>query len=464
MPSLELFGDPRKPMSCLRCGKEVLSRKSPARNRDGSVCDKIFCSRECYDLHRISVRESRAKQCETCGASFIPAGGTSPRFCSWGCRLEAKRGKPIHCLMCNGLFTPVKKIMRGDRVAWISYNPKDGRATCSHECHIQWIKTNPDRKRKISEAFTGELHPNWKGGRSWASNTSYRGSEWEKIAERARRRDGHACQKCGLNRAESEIKFGRELDVHHIVPFHNWPNAKKANRLSNLITLCKSCHRAEEAKCAEVQFTLLLADNNSGQRRGHAWGEKHPSAKLTKIQATRIRERAGKGEFLSDLSKEYGITIGAISALVSGKTWKKLSIGHVPRHSRPRNARAAKGEAAGNVRFTEAQITDIRQRAFDGERLDSIGSDYGLTYHGVYQIVKGKIWKHLPILGYQPHRNHIFHKGSDKPLAKVKEEDVVLIRSRHANGETIVSISADYQLSTTAVANIIHRKTWKHVK
>lgn len=73
-----------------------------------------------------------------------------------------------------------------------------------------------------------EKHPNWLGG-----NTEY-GSEFDnKLKEQVRFRDEYICQICGC----SQLENGKQLDVHHI------DYNKKNNILSNLISLCISCHR-----------------------------------------------------------------------------------------------------------------------------------------------------------------------------------------------------------------------------
>lgn len=99
-----------------------------------------------------------------------------------------------------------------------------------------------ETKRKISEALkkcrlrnplVRENHPRWKGGYE-----PYYGSDWPKQKRRARKRDNYTCRICD-RKAD-----GRALDVHHIVSFRKFgqDRYKEANQLSNLITLCFSCH------------------------------------------------------------------------------------------------------------------------------------------------------------------------------------------------------------------------------
>ena len=75
-----------------------------------------------------------------------------------------------------------------------------------------------------------------------------RGPNWDEQRKRARARDGYRCRHCGVGERE-----GRAHDVHHIQPFRTFGYARgqndrylEANRLENLVTLCRSCHRRVE--------------------------------------------------------------------------------------------------------------------------------------------------------------------------------------------------------------------------
>lgn len=84
-----------------------------------------------------------------------------------------------------------------------------------------------------------------------------RGPSWPKQRDLARRRDGYRCRWCG-----APERPGRQHEVHHIRPFREFKwipgeneNHLQANALSNLITLCPTCHRRAEQNVA-VQSTL----------------------------------------------------------------------------------------------------------------------------------------------------------------------------------------------------------------
>lgn len=74
----------------------------------------------------------------------------------------------------------------------------------------------------------------------WSASPNDYGSDWEQIRERALNRDGQRCQVCGASGQN------RPLHVHHIQPFRSFAEREAANHLSNLITLCPSCHRQAE--------------------------------------------------------------------------------------------------------------------------------------------------------------------------------------------------------------------------
>lgn len=68
--------------------------------------------------------------------------------------------------------------------------------------------------------------------------------EWEKLADRVRKRDKNTCRKCG--------KVGkRKLPVHHIIPY----KISRDHSMKNLITLCRKHHTKEENKYRRIGVT-----------------------------------------------------------------------------------------------------------------------------------------------------------------------------------------------------------------
>lgn len=74
----------------------------------------------------------------------------------------------------------------------------------------------------------------------WRSDPNDYGPNWQQQRRRARARDGYRCQICGVP------EQGQQHDIHHKIPFRTFASYQEANRLDNLVTLCRSCHRRAE--------------------------------------------------------------------------------------------------------------------------------------------------------------------------------------------------------------------------
>jgi 5-methylcytosine-specific restriction endonuclease McrA len=169
-------------VACTWCGKEKHIPPS-------AVKEYNFCNRRCLAAWRKGTNFSTRPNtqvtvtCETCGKSFL----RQPN--------AIKRSKHQYCS---------KK--------------------CFYEAHRQ--------------TMSGDNNPAWRGGLE-----PYYGPNWERQARRTRQRDNHTCQHCGITEAE----LGKLLHAHHIVPlreFHR--DFRRANALSNLVSLCSHCHKLLE--------------------------------------------------------------------------------------------------------------------------------------------------------------------------------------------------------------------------
>lgn len=216
---------------CANCGADRIGVDIKKR-RNGEPCDKVFCSRACYDEFRVKVAAQRTRQCDHCGKDYIKpgnVGNSGTRFCSAECRDAGMKAKPRRCVCCGAWMTPVKYV-KGRK----GFDSNVTGKVCSRECLHKWWKIDPDRKAKISAAFRGAKHPNWQGGKLFLNHRS----TWDRLADSIRDRDGHKCKSCG--KPESENR--RRLDVHHIVPRRECLSPEIANHPDNLISLCSECH------------------------------------------------------------------------------------------------------------------------------------------------------------------------------------------------------------------------------
>lgn len=95
------------------------------------------------------------------------------------------------------------------------------------------------------------------------SRSAY-GANWTKQRQKCLDRDGHQCRVCGT----SEHEIGRAPAVHHIKPRIEFEESDwmTYNSLTNLITLCHSCHGTLEGKytdCAPQEFVEKAKQNNT---------------------------------------------------------------------------------------------------------------------------------------------------------------------------------------------------------
>ena len=120
---------------------------------------------------------------------------------------------------------PIERNARLLKAAAISAQKRKGKPLS--EAHKEKLMGRAGRK--------GELSSNWKGG---VSKKQSRAPFWKKAQKACRERDEHTCQSCGITSKE----VGQLLDVHHIVSYHSFEDKSKANELSNLISLCRTCH------------------------------------------------------------------------------------------------------------------------------------------------------------------------------------------------------------------------------
>jgi len=259
-------------VSCDQCGKEF------ERNRNSlDEYNHHFCSPECYHK-RESDQGTIVVECATCGEEFeIPKSRKGKHnYCSWECYLDKPKkqnpnwkGATVKrtCEVCGEKFEIPKAWLRkeGNRGrfcsrkcegVWASENLRgesnpnwQGKVVtkicenCGKEFQVPraWLRKDGSRGRFCSrecygEWYSGENHPHWKGGVSFLPYSS----DWKEKRRKTLERDSYTCQKCGLTNEESLDKFGEELSVHH-------KNGNKFDsEMDNLITLCRSCHRAVE--------------------------------------------------------------------------------------------------------------------------------------------------------------------------------------------------------------------------
>lgn len=201
-------------------------------------CNDSFQSEKAMKVHHAQIHgESIAGvevDCAYCGESkrinSAEQKSSENHFCDKGCKGEwmsdnqTGEGNP----MWGGGNVTVECAVCGDeRHVTPSTAEKKPRHFCCHEHSSQWI----------SENRVGEAHHQWKGG-VFTYGKGWNVDKREKI----RNRQNRECKGCGLHESETT----RKLTVHHIQKARSFDDPEKRNDESNLVALCRDCHRVWE--------------------------------------------------------------------------------------------------------------------------------------------------------------------------------------------------------------------------
>lgn len=184
-------------VECAECGKEV--RKHEYRLERS---ENLFCSESCRGdyasknpFHEGDGKKQVVK-CDYCDSSFE----------DWNCRIE--RQEKHFC----------------DKNCFYDY--------CSE---TDWNE--------------GENHPMYNGG-----VVDEFGKNWHKKRKQRLKLDDYECVICKISNKKHYKEKGYGLDVHHIKPRRAFEDIEKSNKIENLISLCRSCHKKVEQYPVRIDF------------------------------------------------------------------------------------------------------------------------------------------------------------------------------------------------------------------
>lgn len=241
---------------CAQCGNDVMVHPYRAHRTP-------FCSRTCMGqwnaLHRTGQNAANWKGggqqiiCSMCSKHFKISYARAQRqqkhiFCTRACKAK---WSSLHDAGADSWHWKGAQLFVTCAVCGKEKRTESARLQCNKQhfcgrsCASIWKSQNT----------AGSNSPFWKGG-----EIGYRGPNWNAQSRAARKRDCYKCRHCG----KSQKKNGQALDVHHIKPFREFGYVPEqndrylqANDLTNLLSLCRVCHRRAEAGRIPIQPYLL---------------------------------------------------------------------------------------------------------------------------------------------------------------------------------------------------------------
>lgn len=190
--------------TCTGCGKvdEVRADNPAAR------CRACAARPALEKGHRTRSADRNRETCRHCGTDFPAPPSSRQRFCSRACR-HAAQSVERTCATCGGSFRIAQSVL-SDRTN------SSGRF-CSRSCYERHLCRTP--------------------------RVNGRGSRWKTI-RRAALGQTPFCACCGKT---------QHLQVHHIIPFR----LTRDNSPTNLIPLCRACHKRVETVFHDVEAVDL---------------------------------------------------------------------------------------------------------------------------------------------------------------------------------------------------------------
>lgn len=140
-------------------------------------------------------------------------------------------------------LTPWNKGLTGVQVGW----NKGMRGYVNDGSFKKGVSMEPWNKG-LRGVQTGENSPNWKGGRTELSQCIRGQVDILELSKQRKQIDNFTCQICGqvggyLNTDHYPMSFAEILDVYNINSLEEAICCEKLFDITNLRTLCESCHR-----------------------------------------------------------------------------------------------------------------------------------------------------------------------------------------------------------------------------
>lgn len=236
---------PKQIVTCSWCGNEDLLRW-PTNPNSGSPIKNFFCNNVCKGSWQIAQREALGFTKEWLIEQYINQGKDANQIG----REIGRDGKSVWNWMAQygiprrprGYLYKQNLIFDGSTFKGKKHSVETKRILSEKakaDGRVPWGKENePYWKGK-----KGLLHPSYKGGLTPERQAVYSSQEWVDAVKAVWKRDNATCQHCGKNHNGADNRG--TFHIHHIVSFQI---RELRTEVSNLVLLCKECHRFVHSK------------------------------------------------------------------------------------------------------------------------------------------------------------------------------------------------------------------------
>lgn len=156
------------------------------------------------------------------------------------------------------------------------------------------------------------------------------------------------------------------------------------------------CRHLNGAKSANDLGNLIWGTplDNAADKLRHGTvprGEKHHLASLTEEVVLAIRAAFEAGEGKSAIARRLGISYGAVSHVLWGRSWTHLPICDQQVHEQ----NAPKGQRHYKATLKDEDVRAIRIAIAAGETQDAVAARFGSSQAVISRIINRKRWAHV---------------------------------------------------------------------
>lgn len=114
------------------------------------------------------------------------------------------------------------------------------------------------------------------------------------------------------------------------------------------------------------------------------------TAKLTEPRVRAMVAALKRGMTVEKASRDFGVSVSAVKAVLTGKTWRHVTGGPVLRRH---NNRGWPRGSASPAKLTPMDVRSIRRRCARGQTQAVVAADYAISEAQVSNIVRRVCWK-----------------------------------------------------------------------